>query len=58
MNVVIFGKGLGKPRQMNLSGLTAGLLAIAVGGVVTVLGFAGGYCTRPRPDRASARMNS
>jgi len=43
MNVVIFGKGLGKPRQLNLSGLTAGVIAFAVAGVVTVLGFAGGY---------------
>ena len=43
MNVVIFGKGLGSPRQINLSGLSAGLLAVAVAGVVTALGFAGGY---------------
>ena len=43
MNVVIFGKGLGKPRQINLSGLMASLSAIAVAGVVTAIGFAGGY---------------
>ena len=43
MNVVIFGKGLGKPRQLSLSGLSAGMIAIAVAGVVTFLGFAGGY---------------
>lgn len=43
MNVVIFGKGLGKPRQLNLSGLSAGMIAVAVAGVVIVLGFAGGY---------------
>jgi len=43
MNVVIFGKGLGKPRQMNLSGLSAGMVAIFVAGLVSVIGFAGGY---------------
>lgn len=43
MNVVIFGKGLGKPRQVNLSGFTAGLAAAAVALVVTTAGFAGGY---------------
>ena len=29
MNVVIFGKGLGKPRQLNLSGLATGLILFA-----------------------------
>jgi murein DD-endopeptidase MepM/ murein hydrolase activator NlpD len=43
MNVVIFGKGLGKPRQISLSGLSAGLMAVAVAGIVTILGFAGGH---------------
>ena len=43
MNVVIFGKGLGSPRQINLSGLSAGLLAVVVVGLVTAVGFAGGY---------------
>ena len=43
MNVVIFGKGLGKPRQLNLSGLAAGLIAVLIGGVVSAIGFAGGY---------------
>ena len=43
MNVVIFGKGLGSPRQINLSGLSAGLLAVVVVGIVTAVGFAGGY---------------
>ncbi|MGI9223106.1 MAG: M23 family metallopeptidase [Woeseiaceae bacterium] len=43
MNVVIFGKGLGKPRQLNLSGLSAGAVAVVVAAFVTVLGFAGGY---------------
>jgi murein DD-endopeptidase MepM/ murein hydrolase activator NlpD len=43
MNVVIFGKGLGKPRQLNLSGFSAGMVAIVVAGMVTMFGFAGGY---------------
>jgi murein DD-endopeptidase MepM/ murein hydrolase activator NlpD len=43
MNVVIFGKGLGKPRQMSLSGLTAGMVAVFFAGFVSVIGFAGGY---------------
>ncbi|MGB5257707.1 MAG: M23 family metallopeptidase [Woeseiaceae bacterium] len=43
MNVVIFGKGFGKPRQYNLSGLGAGLAIVAVVGIVIGLGFGGGY---------------
>lgn len=43
MNVVIFGKGLGKPRQYNLSGAGAGLALVAIAGIVTGLGFGGGY---------------
>ncbi|MDJ0700077.1 MAG: peptidoglycan DD-metalloendopeptidase family protein [Woeseiaceae bacterium] len=44
MNVVIFGKGYSKPRQLNLSGLGAGLICIAVAGVVAASGFvAGGW---------------
>jgi len=43
MNVVIFGKGLGKPRQLSLSGLTAGLCIAVVAGVVIGAGFASGY---------------
>ena len=43
MNVVIFGRGLGKPRQMSLSGLTAGMVAVLFAGLVTVVAFAGGY---------------
>jgi murein DD-endopeptidase MepM/ murein hydrolase activator NlpD len=43
MNVVIFGKGLGKPRQINLTGLSAGLVAFAVAGVLGVLSFTVGY---------------
>jgi murein DD-endopeptidase MepM/ murein hydrolase activator NlpD len=43
MNVVIFGKGLGKPRQLNLSGVGAGLAVAAVSLLVMSAGFAGGY---------------
>ncbi len=43
MNVVIFGKGFGKPRQLSLSGLSAGLAAFAIAGMVIGVGFAGGY---------------
>ena len=42
MNVVIFGKGFGKPRQLNLTGLGAGLTAVAVAGLVISAGFAAG----------------
>ena len=42
MNVVIFGKGLSRPRQISLSGLSAGLVAVAVCGVVGAFGFVGG----------------
>jgi len=43
MNVVIFGKGLGKPRQWNLSGLTAYLAGMGVVAVIGGISFAGGY---------------
>jgi hypothetical protein len=43
MNVVFFGKGFGKPRQLSLSGPIAGLAAGAVALVVVAAGFAGGY---------------
>ncbi len=43
MNVVIFGKGFGKPRQMSLSGPIAGIAIFAVVGIVIAAGFAGGY---------------
>ena len=39
MNVVIFGKGYSKPRQVNLSGMAAGLICVAVAGVVAASGF-------------------
>ncbi|NNF40028.1 MAG: peptidoglycan DD-metalloendopeptidase family protein [Woeseiaceae bacterium] len=43
MNVVIFGKGFGKPRQLSLSGLKAGLTATAILCIVSGAGFGGGY---------------
>jgi murein DD-endopeptidase MepM/ murein hydrolase activator NlpD len=43
MNVVIFGKGFGKPRQLNLSGPAAGTVALIVAFFVVSAGFAGGY---------------
>lgn len=43
MNVVIFGKGFGKPRQFSLNGLRAGLAIAVVAGIVIGTGFAGGY---------------
>jgi murein DD-endopeptidase MepM/ murein hydrolase activator NlpD len=39
MNVVIFGKGFSKPRQVSLSGLMAGFVCFAFAGVVAVAGF-------------------
>ncbi|HSG58152.1 MAG TPA: M23 family metallopeptidase [Woeseiaceae bacterium] len=43
MNVVIFGKGLGRARQLNLSGLRAtGFVAVCVA-VLGACGFAAGY---------------
>lgn len=43
MNVVIFGKGFGKPRQLSLSGPVAGTAAATVAAFVMFAGFAGGY---------------
>ena len=43
MNVVIFGKGLGKPRQWNLSGLSAAMIGLAIVVVLGGASFAGGY---------------
>ena len=42
MNVVVFGKGFGKPRQINLSGLAAGLSLAVVSSVIVGVGFAMG----------------
>ena len=43
MNGVVFGKGLGKSRQINLSGLSLGLIALAVAALVGGAGFGSGY---------------
>lgn len=43
MNVVIFGKGLGKPRQVNLTGLSAALIAFAAIGILGAMTFSVGY---------------
>jgi septal ring factor EnvC (AmiA/AmiB activator) len=43
MNVVIFGRGFGKTRQLSLSGPMAGLAAGFAAMVVMAAGFAGGY---------------
>ncbi len=40
MNVVVFGKGFGKPRQLSLSGLAVSLCALVATGVVISAGFA------------------
>jgi murein DD-endopeptidase MepM/ murein hydrolase activator NlpD len=43
MNVVIFGRGFGKPRQLNLSGRTAGALTAVVFGILGSAMFGAGY---------------
>ena len=43
MNVVIFGKGFGKPRQINLSGRSAAVYALLIGGLLGTAAFTGGY---------------
>jgi murein DD-endopeptidase MepM/ murein hydrolase activator NlpD len=43
MNVVIFGTGLGKPRQWNLSGISIGFVGVAAVAIIGGLAFAGGY---------------
>jgi murein DD-endopeptidase MepM/ murein hydrolase activator NlpD len=42
MNVVIFGKGLGKPRQLSLSGPLALAAVVFIAGIVAAIGFTGG----------------
>ena len=42
MNVVIFGKGFGSPRQVNLTGLTAGSAIAAIAGLIISVGFVAG----------------
>jgi murein DD-endopeptidase MepM/ murein hydrolase activator NlpD len=43
MNVVIFGKGLGKPRQLSLSGPRAAAVIFLAAGIISAAGFAGGH---------------
>jgi murein DD-endopeptidase MepM/ murein hydrolase activator NlpD len=43
MNVVIFGKGFGKPRQLNLSGGVAVAVGFLIAGSLCCAAFAGGY---------------
>ena len=43
MNVVIFGKGFGQPLQINLSGRSAGALAVLIVGVLGSVMFGAGY---------------
>ena len=43
MNVVIFGKGFGKPRQVNLTGRSAAGLSVVIAGVIGALTFGAGY---------------
>ena len=43
MNVVIFGKGFGKPRQLNLSGLRATGFVVACVASLGACGFAAGH---------------
>lgn len=43
MNVVIFGKGFGKPRQLNLSGLRAAAFVAVSFAFICAFGFASGY---------------
>jgi len=43
MNVVIFGKGFGKPRQLNLSGRMAGALTAVIFGILGSAMFGAGY---------------
>ncbi|MDH4056503.1 MAG: M23 family metallopeptidase [Gammaproteobacteria bacterium] len=42
MNVVIFGKGFGSPRQINLTGVTAGFAMLVVTAIIISIGFAAG----------------
>lgn len=55
MNVVIFGRGFGKPRHLNLSGVTTWLSAAVVAGVIVGIGFtAGSWYSRSTGSGVSA----
>ena len=49
MNVVMFGKGFGKPRQVNLSGRSAAFYGLGIVGLLGSAAFAGGdfYVAKP-----------
>ena len=42
MNVVIFGKGFGRPRQVNLSGTSAAVIGICIVAALCCVAFVGG----------------
>ena len=55
MNVVIFGRGYGKPRHLNLAGASAWLSAAVVTGVIVGIGFtAGSWYSRSTGSGVSA----
>jgi murein DD-endopeptidase MepM/ murein hydrolase activator NlpD len=43
MNVVIFGKGFGKPRQVNLTGRGAAAVGVVFAGILGGIAFGAGY---------------
>ncbi len=43
MNVVIFGQGFGRTRQVNLSGRSAAVYAVLIVGFLSSVAFTGGY---------------
>ena len=43
MNVVMFGNGFGRPRQVNLSGRSAAAYAFLIAGFLSIVAFTGGY---------------
>lgn len=60
MNVVIFGKGFGKPRQINLSGTTVACFFVLVAAILCCGAFAGGawYAARTGDGTGTAAMEA
>ncbi len=60
MNVVIFGKGFGSPRQVNLTGGVAGLCISVIAAVVIGVGFAAGswHASRTGSGVSSDKLQS
>lgn len=60
MNVVIFGKGFGRPRQIHLSGTAATAVALLVVGVLCCGAFAGGswYSARTASGMSAGEMQA